>query len=142
LNDKPYNVMAVERFDCGANNVGQFRAGPVRLKQQIMRPAQGKHSAFDGQSALLQVFCGPQALRSNRHDCRQHVLCAMMQLFQKETLQSLGGLILRGNNSSLCQEARGIDSGLRQQVLETGIFRFDSSKSSNGLPNCDRASSR
>jgi hypothetical protein len=61
LNDKPSNGMAVEWFGCGANNVGQFRAGPACLKQQIMRPAQGNQAVFDGQSALLQVFRGPQS---------------------------------------------------------------------------------
>jgi hypothetical protein len=29
-------------------------------------------------------------------------------------------------NSCLCQEARRIDSSLRQQVVKTGIFRFES----------------
>ncbi len=50
----------------------------------------------------------------------------MMQLLQQQTLQSLGGLVLGGVDTGLGQEARRIDAGLREQIPEPGIFRFES----------------
>jgi hypothetical protein len=62
LNDEPLFILAVKRTDGGMNDIGQFRAGPVRLKHQIVGLAQGHQSAFDGQPALLQSLGGAQAL--------------------------------------------------------------------------------
>src|SRR5450631_593472 len=55
-------------------------------------PPQGNQSAFDGQSAFLQVLRGSQALRGNRNHRRQSVLRAMMQLLQQQSLPSPGSL--------------------------------------------------
>ena len=57
-------------------------------------------------------------------DRRQRVPHAMMQLLQQQTLQSFGDLVFRRINSRLSQEARRINSGLRQQLAETRVFRF------------------
>jgi len=58
-------------------------------------------------------------------DRRQRVPHAMMQLLQQQTLQSFGDLVFCRINSRLSQEARRIDSGLRQQLAETRVFRFE-----------------
>ena len=50
----------------------------------------------------------------------------MMQFFQQQMLQSLGGFALGGIDAGLRQDARGIDAGLRQQGAETGDFCFES----------------
>ena len=50
----------------------------------------------------------------------------MMQLLQQQTLQALGDLVLGRIEASLFQEARCVEPGLRQQVPEIGIFRFES----------------
>jgi hypothetical protein len=45
-----------------------------------------------------------------------------MQFFQQQMLQSLGNLVLARINTGLLQYARCVDTGLREQFAETGIF--------------------
>ena len=49
----------------------------------------------------------------------------MVQFFQQQVLQSLGGLVLRGVDAGLRQQARGVDPGLREQFAQVDIFRFE-----------------
>jgi hypothetical protein len=124
LNDKPLDVLAIERRDRGVNDVVQFRDRQIRLQYQIMRPAQGKEAAFNGQPAFLQALGGAQALRGNCMHCGQRVLHAMMQFLQQQTLQSFGDLVFCRINSRLSQEACCIDFCLRHQLAETRDFRL------------------
>ncbi len=49
-----------------------------------------------------------------------------MQLLQQQTLQSLGGLALRGIDTGFRKQARRIDTSLGQQITKAGIFYFES----------------
>ena len=125
LNNEPLAAPALERLDRRVNDVGQFGARPLRLKQHVMRPSQGDQSAFDRHTAFLQSFGGPQASRRDGDDGRQRVLHAMMQFFQQKPLNPLGGFILGGIDAGLHEKMCGIDSSLRQQVAEIGILHFE-----------------
>ena len=46
----------------------------------------------------------------------------MMQFLKQQALQTRGSLLLRGINSSLCQQLRSVYSGLCQHLAETSIF--------------------
>ena len=61
VHGKAPGVPAFERLDGCANDVGQLCAGPVRLKQQVVGPAEGQQAAFDGEPAFFLAFRGPQA---------------------------------------------------------------------------------
>src|ERR1019366_9193517 len=78
--------------------------------------------AFDGMLAVLDAGCGAQALRGDgAHRC-QRVFDAVVQFFQNELLQLVGGLALLGVDTGLRQQRLGIDARLLKQQAEADIF--------------------
>jgi hypothetical protein len=63
-----------------------------------------------------------RALRGDGAHRRQRVLDAVVQFFQNELLQPVGGLALLGVNPGLRQQHPGIDARLLQQHAKAGIF--------------------
>ena len=63
-----------------------------------------------------------QALRRDGADHRQRVPDAVVQFFQNELLQLIGGLALLGFDAGLRQQRPGVDSGLFEQHAQADIF--------------------
>ena len=89
-----------------------------------MCPAQCNQPVCNGFPSLFHGCRVLQTLRGNRHYCRKCVLHAMMQFLKQQALQTRGSFLLRGINSSLCQQLGGVYSGLCQHLAETNIFRL------------------
>jgi len=79
-------------------------------------------AAVDRLLAVLEVGCGAQALRGDGADGRQRVFDAVVQFFQNELLQFVGGLALLGVDTGLRQQRPGIDAGLLKQQAKADIF--------------------
>jgi hypothetical protein len=104
------------------DDVGKVCARPLRLQQEIVRAAQCQQPALDGVLAVLDAGCGAQAPRGDGAHRRQRVLDAVVQFFQDELLQPVGGLALLGVDPGLRQQHPGIDSRLFEQHAKADIF--------------------
>ncbi len=76
-----------------------------RLQQQIVRPPQRQQPARDGVLGVLGAGHVAQALGGNRADRRQRVLDAMVQFFQDQLLQLVGGRALAGVDAGLVEQS-------------------------------------
>ena len=90
-----------------------------------MSAAQRENPLLDGNTALLKRFGGSQTLRCDRHDCGEVILEAVLQLQQQELLQSLRILARLGIYAGLGNERCGVETRLRQQRAEPGVFRLE-----------------
>jgi hypothetical protein len=104
------------------DDVLKVGARPSRRQQEIVRAAQCQKPALDGVLAVFDAACGAQALRGDGAHRRQRVLDAVVQFFQNELLQPVGGLALLGVDPGLRQQHPGIDARLFEQHAKAGIF--------------------
>src|SRR5664279_3031376 len=120
-------ALTVIRLGRPPDDMREIGARPSRLQQQIVGAPEGLQPAFDGMLAVLDAGCGAQALRGDgAHRC-QRVFDAVVQFFENELLQLVGGLALLGVDTGLPQQRLGLDARLPKQQAEAdicGLWRF------------------